>query len=71
MYARLRGSLGPPPTSVRYKCSQCVLDAMRWVHMHSMFLSGTDFWRYLNKAYDSVPEAAVVTPFMPFRVFMD
>jgi hypothetical protein len=28
---------------------------MRWVHIHNMFLSGTDFWRYLDKAYNSVP----------------
>jgi hypothetical protein len=55
MYAGLRVSLGPPPIGVRYRCSQCVHDAMRWVHMHNMFLSGTDFWRYLDKAYISVP----------------
>ena len=55
MYARLRGSRGPPPIGVRYRCSQLSRDAMRWVHMHNMFLSGTDFWRYLDKACNSVP----------------
>jgi hypothetical protein len=53
------GSPGPPPIGVRYSCSQCVHDAMRWVHMHNIFLSSNDFWRYLEKAYNSV------------RVFMD
>jgi hypothetical protein len=60
MYAGLRGSLGPPPIGVRYRCSQCVYDAMRWVHMHNMFLSGTDFWRYL--AYSSVPGSGGSNP---------
>jgi hypothetical protein len=27
---------------------------MRWVRMHNILLSGTDFWRYLDKAYNSV-----------------
>jgi hypothetical protein len=68
MYARLRGSPGPPPIGVRYRYSHLIRDAMRWVHM---FLSGTDFWRYLDKAYNSVPGSGGSNPFMPFRVYMD
>jgi hypothetical protein len=37
-------------------------DAMRWVHIHNMFLSGTDFWRYLDKAYNSVPGSGGSNP---------
>jgi hypothetical protein len=37
-------------------------DAMRWVHMHSMFLPGTDFWRYLDTAYNSVPGSGGSNP---------
>jgi hypothetical protein len=63
LYARLRWSLGSPPIGVRYRCSQCVHDAMRWVHMHiNMFLSGTDFWRYLDKAHCSVPGSGGSNP---------
>jgi hypothetical protein len=35
---------------------------MRWVHMHNMFLSGTDFWRYLDKAYNSGPGSGGSNP---------
>ena len=28
---------------VRYRCSPLSRDAMRWVHIHNMFLSGVDF----------------------------
>ena len=62
MYARLRGSLGPPPIGVRYRSSPLIRDAMRWVHMHNMFLSGTDFWRYLDKAHNSVPGSGGSNP---------
>jgi hypothetical protein len=55
VYARLRGSLGPPPIGLRYRCSPLSRDAMRWVHIHNMFLSGTIFWRYMDKVYTSVP----------------
>jgi hypothetical protein len=37
-------------------------DAMRWVHMHNMFLSGTDFWRYLDKTHNSVPGSGGSNP---------
>jgi hypothetical protein len=59
---RLLTYLGPPPIGVRYRCSQVIRDAMRWVRMHNMFLSGTDFWRYLNKAYTSVPGSGGSNP---------
>jgi hypothetical protein len=62
VYARLRGSLGPPPIGVRYRCSPLSRDAMRWVHIHNMFLSGTDFWRYLDEAYTSVPGSGGSNP---------
>jgi hypothetical protein len=62
MYARLRGSPGPPPIGVRYRFSQLIRDAMRWVHIHNMFLSGTDFWRYLDKAHISVPGSGGSNP---------
>jgi hypothetical protein len=62
MYAGLRGSPGPPHIRVRYMCSQLLRDAMRWVHMHNMFISGTDFWRYLDKAYSSVPGSGGSNP---------
>jgi hypothetical protein len=62
MYSRLRGSARPPPIGVRYRCSQLLRDAMLWVHMHNMFPSGTDFWRYLDKAYNSVPGSGGSTP---------
>jgi hypothetical protein len=58
MYARLRGIPGPPPIGVRYRCSPLSRDAIRWVHIHNMFLSGIDFWRYLDKVYNSVPGKA-------------
>jgi hypothetical protein len=61
-YARLRGSPGLPPIGVRYRCSQLSRDAMRWVHMHNMFLSVTDFWRYSDKAYNSVPGSGGPNP---------
>jgi hypothetical protein len=35
---------------------------MRLVHMHNVFLSGTDFWRYLDKAYNSVPGSGGSNP---------
>jgi hypothetical protein len=35
-------------------------DAM--VHMHNMFLKGTDFWRYLDKAYNSAPGSGGSNP---------
>jgi hypothetical protein len=38
-------------------------DAMRWVYMHNMFLSGTDFWRFLDKVYNSVPGSGGSNPF--------
>jgi hypothetical protein len=62
MYVGLRGSHGPPPIGVRYRYSQLLRDEMRWVHMHNMFLSGTDFWRYLDKAYNSVPRSGGSNP---------
>jgi hypothetical protein len=62
VYARLRGSHSPPPLGVRYRCSQLIRDAMLWVHMHNMFLSGTDFWWYLDKAYNSVPGSGGSNP---------
>jgi hypothetical protein len=58
----VRRSHGPPPIGVRYRCSQLIRDAMRWVHMHNMFISGTDFWRYLDKAYISVPGSGGSNP---------
>jgi hypothetical protein len=62
MYVGLRGSLGPPPIGVRYRCSQFMHDAMRWVPMHNLFLSGIDFWRHLDKAYSSVPGSGGSNP---------
>jgi hypothetical protein len=35
---------------------------MRWVHIHNMFLSGTEFWRYLDKAYNPVPGSGGFNP---------
>jgi hypothetical protein len=35
---------------------------MRWVHIHNVFLSGTDFWWYLDKAYNSVPGSGGSNP---------
>jgi hypothetical protein len=34
--------------------------------MHNMFLSGTDFWRYLDKAYNSVPGSGGSNPLHAF-----
>jgi hypothetical protein len=61
MYAGLGGSLGPPHIGGRSVCT------MHGIHMHNMFLSGTDFgggsWIRRTTPFR---EAWVLTPFIPF-----
>jgi hypothetical protein len=59
-YVRLTPGESLPST---YRCSLHVFAAYsRWVHIHNMFLSGTDFWRNLEKAYNSVPGSGGSNP---------
>jgi hypothetical protein len=63
MYARLRGSLGPPHIVGRSVCT------MRGIHMHNMFQLGTDCWggTWIRRT-TPFREAWVLTPLMAFLI---